>query len=120
MAAGFLERAGTVDLFGGEAEFFVDWKLSGDAAAGFGFAEAAREEALELLLRLAPGDDQAIQIFVNAGFDQQGGFDEGGVARAGTLPIVELTEDDRGDARMDDGVEAVEPGAVVKHDGAEL
>ena len=118
LPAGFLERAGTVDLLGGEAQFFLDRKLGGDAAAGFGFREAASEEALDLLLRRAPGDHEAIQIFVNAGFDQERGFDEGGIAHAATLPFVELAEDDFGDARMDDGVEAIEFGAIVENDGA--
>ncbi len=75
---------------------------------------------LELLLRLAPGNHQAIQFFVNTGFDQKGGFHQGGVAHAAPLPFLELTEDDLGDARMDDGVEAVELGAIVENDGAEF
>src|SRR5882762_9161141 len=120
LAASFLERAGTVDFLGGQTQFFLDGKLGGNAAAGFGFAEAAREEALELLFRRAPSHHEAVQVFVNAGFDQERGFDEGGVARAAPLPFLELTEDDFGDARMDDGVEAVESGAIGEDDGAEL
>jgi hypothetical protein len=118
LAARFLERAGTVDFLGGETQLFLDRKLGGNAAAGFCFGEAASEEALKLLLRLAPGNYEAIQIFVNAGFDQERGFDEGGIAHAATLPFVELAEDDFGDARMDDGVEAIEFGAIVENDGA--
>jgi hypothetical protein len=120
LAAGFCERAGAVDFLGGETEFFLHGKLCGDAAEGFGFAEATSEEALELLLRLAPGDDQAVQIFVNAGFDEESGLDEGSVACASSFPFFELTEDDFCDARMDDGVEAVEPGAIGEDDGAKL
>jgi hypothetical protein len=120
LMAGFVEGAGAVDLIGGESEFLLDGELGGDAAAGFGFGETACEEAVELLLRLAPGDDKTVQIFVNAGFDEEGGFNEGGIAHALALPIVELTQDDFGDARMDDGVEAVETGAIVENDGAEF
>src|ERR1700719_4208489 len=120
LAASFLEGAGTVDFFGGEAQFFVDGKLRGDAAACFGFPEAPRDEALELLFRPAPGNHEAIQLLVNTGFDQKSGFHKGGVARAATLPFLELTEDDFRDARMNDGVEAVESGAIGKDDGAEL
>src|SRR6266481_4155043 len=108
--AGFVEGAGAVDLIGGESKFLLDGELGGDAAAGFGFGEAASEESVELLLRLAPGDDKTVEIFVNAGFDEEGGFNEGGIAHALALPIVELTQDDFGDAGMDDGVEAVEAG----------
>ena len=118
LAAGLFKRAGAVDLFGGEAQLFLDGELRSNAAAGFCFGEAASEEALKLLLRLAPGNHEAIQIFVNAGFDQERGFDEGGIAHAATLPFVELAEDDFGDARMDDGVEAIEFGAIVENDGA--
>jgi hypothetical protein len=118
--AGFVEGAGAVDLIGGESEFLLDGELGGDAAAGFGFGEAASEESVELLLRLAPGDDKTVEIFVNAGFDEEGGFNEGGIAHALALPIVELTQDDFGDAGMDDGVEAVEAGAIVENDGAEF
>jgi hypothetical protein len=118
--AGFVEGTGAVDLIGGESEFLLDGELGGDAAAGFGFREAAGEEAVELLLRLAPGDDKTIQILVNAGFDEEGGFNKGSIAHALALPIVELTQDDFGDAGMDDGVEAVEAGAIVENDDAEF
>ena len=108
----FLERAGTVDFLGGQTQFFLDGKLGGDAAESFGFAEAAGDEAFELLFRGAPCDHEAIQFLVNAGFDQERSFHKGGVARAVTLPFLELTDDDFGDARMDDGVEVVESGAI--------
>jgi len=120
LAASLLERAGAVDFLGGKKKFFFDGKLGGDAAAGFGFAEATRHEALELLFGLAPDDHKAIQFLVNAGFDQEGGFHKGGIARAAALPVLELTEDDFGDARMDDDVEALESGAIGKDNGAEL
>jgi len=120
LAAGFLQRAGAVDFLGGETQFILDGKLGGDAAAGFTFAKVTRDKALELLLRLAPGDDEAIEFFVNAGFDQERGFHKGGVARAVTLPHVKLAEDDFSDAGMDDSVETVELGAIVENDGAEL
>jgi hypothetical protein len=120
LAAGFCERTRAVDSLSGETEFFLDGKLCGDAAEGFGLAKATSEEALELLLRLAPGDDQAVQIFVNAGFDEESGLDEGSVARAASFPFLELPEDDFCDARMDDGVETVEPGTIGEDNGAKL
>src|SRR5258708_31457070 len=116
----FLERSGTVDFLGGQTQFFLDGKLGGDAAESFGFAEAAGEEALELLFRRAPCYHETIQFLVNAGFDEERSFHKGGVARAVTLPFLELTEDDFGHARMDDGVQVVESGAVGKNNGAEL
>ena len=120
LMASLFEGAGAVDFFGGETEFFFDGELGGDAAAGFGFAEATRNKTLELLPRLAPGDDEAVQIFVNTGFDEEGGFDERSVAHASALPVFELAEDDFGNARMDDGVEVVELGTVVEDNGAEF
>jgi len=48
--------------------------------AGFSFAEAAgSSQSLELLFRLTPRNHQAIQFFVNAGFDEQRGFHKSGV-----------------------------------------
>jgi hypothetical protein len=120
LAACFYERAGAVDFLGGETEFFLDGKLCADAAEGFGFAEATSEEALELLLRLAPGNHEAMQFFVNAGFDKESGLDKSSVACASSFPFFELAEDDFCDARMDDGVEAVEPGAIGEDHGAKL
>src|SRR3989454_12194217 len=76
LTASFFERAGTIDFLGGEVKFFLDGKLGGDAATSFDFVETTRKEALELLLGMAPGDHKAIEIFVNTGFNQQGGFDE--------------------------------------------
>src|SRR4029077_11957706 len=85
---GFVERAGTVDFLGRVTKFFLNRKLGGDAAAGFLLVESTREEALQLLLRLAPGNDEAVETFMNAGFDQQSGFHKGSVARALALPFV--------------------------------
>ena len=74
----FFERPGAIDGVGGVLEFFVDRKLSGHAAAGFGFAHTSGAKSFELLLRRAPGDDQAVQPGGHAGFDKQCGFDESG------------------------------------------
>jgi hypothetical protein len=120
LAAGFIERAGAIYFLGGKKEFFFDGELGGDAAAGFGFAKAASDETIELLLGCTPGDDEAIEILVDAGFDEQGGFDEDGVANTGAPPYFELAEDDFGDARVNDGIEAVEPGAIVENDGGKF
>jgi hypothetical protein len=117
---GFVEGAGTIDFLGRVTKFFLNRKLGRDAAASFFLVEAASEEALQLLLRLTPGNDEAVETFVNAGFDEQRGFYKGGVARALAFPFIELAEDDFGDARVDDGVQAVELGAIVEDDGAEF
>jgi hypothetical protein len=120
LAAGFVERAGAIYFLGGEKKFFLDGELCGDAAAGFRFAEAAGDEAIELLFGRAPGDDKPVQIFVDTGFNEQGGFDEDGVADTGAPPYFELAQDDFGDARVNDGVEAVEPSAVVENDSGKF
>jgi hypothetical protein len=120
LTAGFVERPGTVDSFGRELEFFLYGKLCGDTAAGIRFAEATRNEALQLLLRFAPSNDDAVETSVNTRFDQQSGFHKGSVERALAFPFLKLTEDGFGDAGVNDGVQAVEFGAVVENDGAEL
>jgi hypothetical protein len=101
-------------------EFFLHGKLCGDAATGFRFIETTRNKALQLLLRLAPGNDEAVETFVNSGFDQQSSFYKGGVARALAFPFFKLAEDGFGDAWMNDGIQAVEFGAIMEDDGTEL
>ena len=94
------------------AQFFVDRKLGGDAAAGFDFAHSASEEALELLSGSAESDDQPIEMLCETGFDEESGFDESGVAKSGALPGIELQEHGLLDAGMENGVEASESGGV--------
>src|SRR5713226_3482949 len=106
LRAGVFQGAGAVDIFGGVAEFFGDGELGGDAAAGVFVAEAAGAETLELLLGPTPGDYETVQIFVIAGFDEERGFDESGIAGAIARPFGKLLVDDGLDARMNDGVEA--------------
>jgi hypothetical protein len=120
LLACFVEGAGAVNAFGSEAEFFRDGHLRGDALASLGFGEAASDEALELLFGLAPGDDEAVEGLVKARFDEEGGFNKDSVTRSGALPFGELLKSSFLDARMDDGVEAVEPAAVREDDSSEL
>jgi hypothetical protein len=120
LTAGFVERPGAVDSFGRVLEFFLDGKLSGDTAAGLRFIKATRNEALQLLLRFAPRNDEAVETFVNPGFDQQSSFHKGGVARALAFPFLKLAEDGFGDAGVNDGIQAVELGAIMEDDGTEL
>src|SRR2546422_987821 len=108
LPAGFFERARTVDFLAGVTQFFLDGKLGRDAAAGLRFGKAARNQAFQLLLGLAPRDDEAIEFLVQARFDKQRSFDERGVADSVPLPFVELPEDDVGDARVHDGVRSEE------------
>src|SRR5260370_5377792 len=114
LAAGFFEGTGAVDLLGGDAKFFLDGELGADPAAGLGFAEPAREQPLELLFRMAPGHYEAVQLFVNARFDQQSGFDEDRVANSGAPPHFKLAENDLRDTGMDDGIETVEVRTIGK------
>jgi hypothetical protein len=102
------------------AQFFVDGKLSGDTAARFDFADAAGEEAFELLSGSAEGDHEAIEIFREAGFDKESGFDEGGISKARALPGVELEEHGLLGAGMENGVEASEFVGVGEDDGGEF
>jgi hypothetical protein len=120
LTTGFFEGSGTIDLFGGLAKLFLDRKLGGDAAARFVCTEAAREEAFELLFGFAPGHNSTVEFLVNAGFDEQRGFDEDGIAHSGAVPQFELAENDFGDTGVDDGVEAVEFYAVGEDDGTEF
>ena len=115
-----VEGARAVYGVSGVAQFFVDGKLGGDAAAGFDFAHAASEEAFELLGGSAEGDHESIEMFGETGFDEQSGFDEDGVAKAGALPRIELQEHGLLDARMENGVETSEFAGVGEYDGGEL
>jgi len=59
-------------------------------------------------------------FFVDAGFDEQRRFDEDGVADAAAPPDLELAKDDFGDARVHDGVEAVQLGTIREDHGTEF
>src|SRR5260370_31380635 len=120
MRASVFQRAGAVDFFRSQAEFFGDGELAGDAAAGVFVAEAAGAETLELLRGAPTGDYEARQIFVIAGFDGERGFDESGIAGAIARPFGKLPVDDGLDARMNDGVEASKFSRVGEDDGGEL
>lgn len=120
LGAGFFERARAVDGIGGALEFFFEWKLGGDAAASFGFAHAAGAEAFELLLRRAPGNDEAVESCGHAGFDEQGGFDENDGVSAAFLQVFELAENDLVNARMKDSVEVREFCGIGEDDGGEF
>jgi hypothetical protein len=120
LGAGGVEGAGTVDGVSGVAEFFVQGKLSGDAAAGFEFAHAAGQEAFELLFGSAEGDDEAIKASGEAGFDQKCGFHKDDFAHAGSSPCVELEEHGLLDAGMENGVEANEFGGIGEDDSGEF
>ncbi len=90
LGASAVKGARAVDGVGGVAEFFVKRKLGSDAATGFEFTDAASKKSLELLLRCAEGDDEAIEIFRETGFEEERGFDESDIAKARALPGVEL------------------------------
>jgi hypothetical protein len=120
LAAGFFEGGGAIDFFCGVAEFFFGGELGGDALTGFLLAQAAGAEALELLIGAAPGDDEAVEIFVVTRFHEQGGFDEGGGSSAVTGPFVELAVCGCFYARVKDDVEAGELCVVVENDCGQL
>ena len=54
----------------------------------------------------APADDQVIKLLVEAGFDDESGFDDGEFWAAGTIECGKPFEDDVEDARVEDLVEA--------------
>src|SRR5260370_2763985 len=120
LTAGCFERAGTVNFLGGITQFFVHGKLHGYAAARFVFTESASAEAFELLLWFAPSDNEAVELLVYAGLDDQRRFDEGSVANAVALPFLELTKQRSFDTRVDNGVEAIELGAIREDNCGEL
>ena len=107
-----LKRAGAVNCFGCVPKLFPNRQLSGDAPASFRFAQATREEAFELLLGFTPGHNEAVEFLFHAGFDEERSFNESGVARAISLPFVELPENYFLDPGVDDGVQPIELGAV--------
>src|SRR5258708_17492915 len=94
------------------AQLLFHRHLRSDAAAGFVFTKATRGESIELLFRPAPCDHQAVEMFVDAGLDEQCRFDKRRVARSVALPFVELANDSFRDSRVDDGCEPIEFGAL--------
>ena len=120
LAACLVERAGAIDFFGGEAEFFGDGELRGDALASFCFGKAASMEALDLLLGAAPSDYETIQFWKVTGFDQEGRLDEGDVASAAAGPFVQLLLNGFFDAWVNNSVQASELFIVRKSYGSEL
>lgn len=120
LGAGGVERAGAVDDVGGVTQFFLEGKLSGDAAAGFRLAHVAGEESLELLFGSAEHNHESVEIFCESGFDEKRGFHESGIAKAGALPGVELEEHGLLNAGMENGIEASEFGGIGENDGGEF
>jgi hypothetical protein len=120
LGAGGAEGAGTVDGVSGVTELFVQGKLSGDAAMSFEFAHAAGEEAFELLLGSAEGDNEAIKASGEARFDQKCGFHKDYIADAGMSPGVELQVHGLLDAGMENGVEASEFDGIGEDHGGEF
>ena len=102
------------------AQFFLEGKLSGDAAAGLRFAHVAGEESLELLLGSAEDDHESVEIFCESGFDEKRGFHEGGITKAGASPGVELDKHGLLHAGMENGIEASEFGGIGENDGGEF
>src|SRR5258708_8551185 len=102
------------------AQLLFHRHLRSDAAAGFVFTKATRGESIELLFRPAPCDHQAVEMFVDAGLDEQCRFDKRRVARSVALPFVELANDSFRDSRVDDGIEPIEFGAIGENQRGEL
>ena len=73
-----------------------------------------------LLLGSGPADDQVIELLVEAGFDDECGFDDGEFGAAGTIERCKPFEDDVEDARVQDLVEASAFRGVGENDGAEF
>src|SRR6202051_4718946 len=63
----FRERAGTIDSLRRVTEFLFHGKLRADSAASFLFRETAGHQTRNLLLRLAPHHDHAVELFIQPG-----------------------------------------------------
>jgi hypothetical protein len=120
LGSSFVECTGAIDFVSGVFEFFFDGKLGGEAAASFGFAHAPGAQAFELLFRCAPGDDEAVESFGHASFDEQRGFDKRGGVSAAFFPVPELIENDLIHARVKDGIEFREFRSIGEDDGREF
>jgi len=112
--------SGRIDCVSSVFEFFIAGHLKRDAAARFGFSEAARDETLELLFASAPNDDEAIQAFVHACLDKERCFDENGIARVFLFPLCELRTHGFFDAGMKNGIQLYEFLWVGEDDCAEF
>jgi len=91
----------------------------GDAAASFGFTKAAQRgarAAVQARTRQPPDH----QVFAECRFDQKERLPQAASRVCRRAPIGELTGDDFGDARVDDGVRRSSLAAIVENDGAKF
>src|SRR6266852_568284 len=116
----FFQRARAVNLVVGHAAFLIELHLRADSAEGLLPRHPAGQQALHLLLRLTPGDHQAVETLVVAGFDQQRRLHDHHRARLSARQLGELAIQGVHDAGMDDAVQAFEPGGVGEDDRGEL
>lgn len=73
-----------------------------------------------MLLGGTPGDDETVEPFIEAGFDQEGGFDEDYFAIAVALPGGKLLLRSFAHAGMNDSVEMGEFDGIGEDDVAEF
>src|SRR5689334_19125460 len=84
------------------------------------FIETPRDEAFDLLFRLAPDDDEAIEAPVNASFDEQSGFGKDGVAWIFFLPLHKSYAHRRFDSRVKNSIQLRQFFAIGENNRAEL
>lgn|SRR5690348_2053024 len=70
---GVLDGLRAIDEVIGEAALFVERELRGNAALGIFARAAAAHQARELLVACAPRNGEAVESFIEAGFDMQRG-----------------------------------------------
>ena len=97
------------------AKFFFRALLRLNAQTRIGFAHATRHQTLPLLFGRAPGNNQSIELLVDARFYQEGGLNKRRVRRAAFLQLLKLPEYHLFNAWMNYGIKAREFGAVRKN-----
>jgi hypothetical protein len=104
----------------GPAALFLNGHLGSDAELRVLRRKAAFLEALDLLIGTAPADNDAVELFVEARFENQGCFDDGEFRATGTIERLEPISDNIEDTRVKDLVEAGALLGVGENDCAEL
>ena len=81
----FSDGGGAVDDVIGQFTLLVDGHLRGNPFLGIVERQSARHQALDLLFRKAPAHDDAIEVFLGPGFEDQRGVFKGKLGPLGAL-----------------------------------
>ena len=116
----FFQRSRVINFVGGQAAFFLIGQLRGNSLPRITLGHAARLQARKLLGFAAPNDRDAIQLVMNAGLDEQRGFQHRDAVRMASLPFRELPVVRFDHAGMNHLIQPRKLGSVGKNNGRKI